>query len=247
MTSRGEDQQAAREARLDELHDKLTAAVDQLVSGEDWKRALAFAANFRSRSFNNTLLIWAQHAAAFERGLVPEPTPSYVAGYKQWQGLGRQVQKGQPGYQIIAPVTGRFASANPQDAESWRRLGKFEKPRPGETVRSKMVGVRPAYVWDASQTAGDDIPSPIRPHRLVGGARRAGEGRRVHSGRGRVGLGDSWGEWGHRLPRPHRDRPGGHGCRGPGQDAGPRVGARPHARPGQSGGSPAPWHRRGRS
>ncbi|OCK13695.1 ArdC-like ssDNA-binding domain-containing protein [Cutibacterium avidum] len=170
MTPRGEDQQAAREARLDELHDKLTAAVDQLVSGEDWKRALAFAANFRSRSFNNTLLIWAQHAAACERGLVPKPTPSYVAGYKQWQGLGRQVQKGQPGYQITAPVTGRFASANPQDAESWRRLGKFDKPRPGETVRSKMIGVRPAYVWDASQTAGDDIPEPPRPHLLEGEA-----------------------------------------------------------------------------
>ncbi|AHI02827.1 serine/arginine repetitive matrix protein 2 [Corynebacterium falsenii DSM 44353] len=170
MATRREEQQAAREARLDELHDKLTAAVDQLVSGEDWKRALAFAANFRSRSFNNTLLIWAQHAAAFERGLVPEPTPSYVAGYKQWQGLGRQVQKGQPGYQIIAPVTGRFASPTPQDAESWRRLGKFEKPRPGEAVRSKMVGVRPAYVWDASQTAGDDIPEPPRPKLLEGEA-----------------------------------------------------------------------------
>jgi hypothetical protein len=170
MTPRGEDQHAAREARLDELHDKLATAVDQVVSGEDWKRALAFAANFRSRSFNNTLLIWAQHAAAFERGLVPEPTPSYVAGYKQWQGLGRQVQKGQPGYQIIAPITGRFASANPQDVESWRRLGKFDKPRPGETVRSKMVGVRPAYVWDASQTAGDDIPEPPRPKLLEGEA-----------------------------------------------------------------------------
>lgn len=165
-----EDRQAAREARLDELHEKLTGAVEQLVSGEDWARALAFAAQFRSRSFNNTLLIWAQHAAAFERGLVPEPVPSYVAGYKQWQGLGRQVLKGQPGYQIIAPVTGRFASAHPQDADSWRRLGKFEKPRAGEVVRSKMVGVRPAYVWDASQTEGDPIPSPPAPRLLAGEA-----------------------------------------------------------------------------
>lgn len=170
MTPSRQDQQAAREARLDELHAKLTHAVDQLISGEDWKRALAFAANFRSRSFNNTLLIWAQHAAAFEAGRVPEPTPSYVAGYKQWQGLGRQVQKGQPGYQILAPVTGQFATSTPQDAASWRRLSKFEKPRTGETVRSKMVGVRPAYVWDASQTAGEDIPAPPRPRLLEGEA-----------------------------------------------------------------------------
>ena len=93
------------------------------------------------------MLIWAQHMAAHEAGLVSEPFPSYVAGYKQWQQLGRQVQKGQPGYQILAPVTGRFASATPADPESWRRLNRGEKPRAGETVRSKMVGVRPAYVW----------------------------------------------------------------------------------------------------
>ncbi len=153
-----EDRKAARDAKLDELHEKLTDAVEQLVSGEDWKRALTFATHFRNRSFNNTLLIWAQHQAAFERGLVPEPRPSYVAGYRQWQDLNRQVQKGQPGYQILAPVTGRFASATPANADTWRRLKKFEKPRPGEVVRSKMIGVRPAYVWDASQTAGDPLP-----------------------------------------------------------------------------------------
>ena len=132
-----EDRQAARDAKLDELHEKLTRAVEELVSGDDWKRALTFAANFRSRSFNNTLLIWAQHQAAHELGFVPDPLPTFVAGYKQWQDLGRQVQKGQPGYQILAPITGRFASATPANADSWRRLTKFEKPRPGEAVRSR--------------------------------------------------------------------------------------------------------------
>ena len=101
---------------------------------------------------------------------MPDPVPSHVAGYRQWQQLGRQVSKGQPGYQILAPVTGRFASATPQDAESWRRLGKGEKPRAGETVRTKMVGVRPAYVWDASQTTGEPIPEPPAPRLLEGQA-----------------------------------------------------------------------------
>lgn len=165
-----DERRAARDAKLDELHDKLTEAVDQLVSGEDWAAALRFAARFRSRSFNNTLLIWMQHAAAFEAGLVSEPMPSYVAGYKQWQQLGRQVEKGQPGYQIIAPVTGRFASSTPADPASWRRLNRFEKPRPGEDVRSKMVGVRPAYVWDAAQTSGDPLPTPPAPTLLKGEA-----------------------------------------------------------------------------
>jgi len=165
-----DDRRIAREAKLDELHEKLTEAVDQLVSGEDWANALAFAARFRSRSFNNTLLIWMQHTVAHEAGLVPNPMPTYVAGYKQWQLLGRQVEKGQPGYQILAPVTGRFASPTPSDPASWRRLNQSEKPRPGEQVRSKMVGVRPTYVWDAAQTAGDPIPAPPTPKLLQGEA-----------------------------------------------------------------------------
>lgn len=170
MATTWENTQAAREAKLDELHERLTGAVEQLVSGEDWARALAFAARFRARSFSNTLLIWTQHAGAYEAGRVPEPVPSYVAGYRQWQALGRQVQKGQPGYMIFAPVTGRFASSTPADADSWRRLGKGEKPRPGEVVRSKMITARPAYVWDLSQTTGDPIPEPPAPRLLEGQA-----------------------------------------------------------------------------
>lgn len=170
MATSGKDARAAREAKLDALHERLTGAVEQLVSGEDWARALAFAARFRARSFANTVLIFTQHQEAYGLGLVPDPVPSHVAGYRQWQQLGRQVSKGQPGYQILAPVTGRFASATPQDAESWRRLGKGEKPRAGETVRTKMVGIRPAYVWDASQTTGDPIPEPPAPRLLEGQA-----------------------------------------------------------------------------
>lgn len=170
MATSGMDARAVREAKLDALHQRLTGAVEQLVSGEDWARALAFAARFRARSFANTILIFTQHQEAYGLGLVPDPVPSHVAGYRQWQQLGRQVSKGQPGYQILAPVTGRFASATPQDAESWRRLGKGEKPRAGETVRTKMVGVRPAYVWDASQTTGEPIPEPPAPRLLEGQA-----------------------------------------------------------------------------
>lgn len=170
MARNREEEPAARHAKLDALHKKLTDAVEQLVSGNDWRQATEFAARFRARSFNNTLLIWAQHHAEFEQGRVPEPMPSHVAGFKQWQLLGRQVEKGQSGYMIFAPVTGRFASATPSVAESWRRLGRFEKPKPGEAVRSRLVGVRPAYVWDASQTTGDPIPEVPRLHLLEGEA-----------------------------------------------------------------------------
>ena len=70
MATTRERAQAAREAKLDELHKRLTGAVEHLVSGEDWSRALAFAAQFRARSFSNTLLIWDQHQGAYEQGRV---------------------------------------------------------------------------------------------------------------------------------------------------------------------------------
>lgn len=165
-----ESAQVTRDAKLDALHERLAIAVGQLASGDDWRRAMKFAARFRSRSFGNTLLVWAQHLDAFEQGRVEAPEPSYVAGYKQWQTLGRQVEKGQPGYMIFAPVMGRFASSTPQDNASWRRLGRFEKPTPGEAVRSRMVGAKPAYVWDVSQTAGDPIPERPSPVLLKGEA-----------------------------------------------------------------------------
>lgn len=163
-------QTQSREAKLDAIHDQLTKSVAALVTGDDWRRALEFAARFRSRSFNNTMLIYVQHYAAYKAGRVPEPTPTYVAGFKQWLSLNRQVMKGQSGYAILAPVTGRFASSTPENSESWRRLGRGEKPKWGEVVRSRLVGLRPAHVWDISQTDGDPIPERPMPTLLQGQA-----------------------------------------------------------------------------
>jgi hypothetical protein len=163
-------QRAGRDAKLEALHAQLTSAVEALVSGEDWKRALTFAAQFRSRSFNNTMLIYAQHYTAHVEGRVPEPTPTYVAGFHQWLSLGRHVEKGQRGYGILAPVTARFASRIPADETTWHRLGRGEKPAPGEVVRSKLIGLKPTHVWDVSQTAGDPVPEVPRPDLLQGEA-----------------------------------------------------------------------------
>ena len=159
-----------REAKLELMGEKLESAVEALTTGEDWTRAIEFAARFRSRSFRNTLLLYAQHLDAYEAGRVPEPMPTYVAGFNQWRELGRSVDKGQSGYMIYAPVLGRFASPNPQDPMSWRRLAPREKPAAGEVVRSKIVNVKPAYVWDASQTSGADLPERPMPRLLEGQA-----------------------------------------------------------------------------
>lgn len=165
-----EEARAAREAKLDEVREQLNAQVEKLVTGEDWKRALSFAAKFRSRSVNNSWLIFAQHQAAWEAGRVPEPMPTYVAGFRQWEQLGRQVSKGQKGYAILAPVIGKFASKTPANPTSWRRLAPREAPQPGEKVKFEMVGAKVAYVFDISQTSGPDVPLPPSPQLLAGEA-----------------------------------------------------------------------------
>lgn len=71
---------------------------------------------------------------------------------------------------IYSPVMGRFASANPSNPESWRRLGPREKPKPGEVARSKILNVKPAYVWDLSQTGGVPYPQTPMPQLLRGQA-----------------------------------------------------------------------------
>jgi len=158
-----------REARLDALHERLAGAVGSLVTGEDWVRAMSFAARFRSRSFNNTLLICAQHAERFEAGSVSQPWPTYVAGFRQWESLGREVVKGQRGYMIQAPVTRRWA-VEPGGDGAGRRLGFREPAGPGERVRMRVVGVKPAYVWDVCQTVGDPVPARPLPVLLEGEA-----------------------------------------------------------------------------
>ena len=64
---------ATREEKLEALQGKLVESVDALVTGEDWNRALVFAARFRSRSFSNSVLIAAAHYSAYIEGRVPEP------------------------------------------------------------------------------------------------------------------------------------------------------------------------------
>jgi hypothetical protein len=160
-----------REAKLAAVHATLTQSVAALVTGEDWRRAMEFAARFRSRSFSNTLLIYVQHHQAYQQGQVPEPVPTFVAGYRQWQSIGHQVHRGAHGYAILAPVVARFAANHWSDPRSaWHRLGPGEKPGRGEILRTQLINTKVAHVWDVSSTDGPPLPSPPAPALLQGRA-----------------------------------------------------------------------------
>jgi hypothetical protein len=74
---------------------------------------------------------------------------SEVAGYSEWQALGRQVRRGEKSIPLTAPVLA-------DDGEGGRRI----------------VSITTAHVFDVSQTD----PDPEAPARLA--ARRARKGRR---------------------------------------------------------------------
>ena len=76
----------------------LATEVAALVTGDDWRQFLDFQAKLHDYSANNVMLIFAQHAKAYEEGRVPDPTPTYIAGFNTWRALGRQVDRGQHGY-----------------------------------------------------------------------------------------------------------------------------------------------------
>jgi len=158
-------------AKVAQAQERLATEVTALQSGEDWKNYLAFQARLHTYSPNNVMLIAAQHAAAFEEGRVPEPLPTYVAGFNTWRSLGRSVEKGQHGYAVLAPC--RYDRRVAVDADgNTRSLARDEAPATSETLdkRRVLAGFRIEHVFDVSQTTGTEVPEPVRPKLLQGEA-----------------------------------------------------------------------------
>ena len=127
----------------DELHAQLLEQVSQLRTSEEWLAAMVTAARFHDYSLGNWLLMWSQ---AEQRGT----TVTRPAGYRTWQTLGRQVQKGEQGYRILAPMTRRVSR---DDAET-------------DEPKSIVTGFRVVSVFDVAQTDGEPL-ADIGPRLLT--------------------------------------------------------------------------------
>ena len=86
---------------------------------------------FHRYSLYNVMLIASQ-----------KPHASYVAGFRTWNQLGRFVKKGEKGIMILAPIVRRKAENSEDDARQ----------------SSHISGFRAAYVFDVSQTDGQELP-----------------------------------------------------------------------------------------
>jgi hypothetical protein len=129
---------------LAELHAALVDEVHKVLSSDGWRAWLRTAARFHQYSFLNTLLIHAQR-----------PDATHVAGYRVWQSLGRQVDKGQRGIRILAPIVRRTELDHKQQVQA-PPPDTPARPGPARTV----VGFRPAYIWDVAQTSGKALAAP---------------------------------------------------------------------------------------
>ena len=133
-----------------ELLDDLHEGVKRLTDSDEWARYLDVAARFHDYSPNNRLLIWLQR-----------PDATHVAGYKTWQSMGRQVQKGESGIAILAPRKGKCWEC---DGEG--RIDGSACIKCGGSGR--FLYFTTAYVFDVSQTEGEPLPEVA--HRLHGAA-----------------------------------------------------------------------------
>jgi hypothetical protein len=99
---------------------------------ETLREYLAAIARFHRYSWHNIMLIESQ-----------KPTATHVAGFHAWHKLGRFVKKGEKGILILAPII-RGKAENTSETEA--------------DESSTAVAFRAAYVFDISQTDGQELP-----------------------------------------------------------------------------------------
>ena len=118
---------------LADIRKMVATAVDELIAAveagqsQQLKEYLAMLATFHRYSVSNLFLIMAQC-----------PHASQVAGYRTWQGMGRQVRRGSKAIRVLAPVVRK----------------KIEEDDEQEQV---VVAFRTVNVFDVSQTKGEPL------------------------------------------------------------------------------------------
>jgi len=113
-------------------------AIEQLIAAlnegrsETLTQYLGAIGRFHRYSLRNVMLIASQN-----------PTATHVAGFHTWHKLGRFVKKGEKGILILAPIV-RPKSQSVEQTET--------------DESSTPVGFRASYVFDISQTGGQELP-----------------------------------------------------------------------------------------
>jgi antirestriction protein ArdC len=122
--------------KSEQIKDAVKQATDRLAASlqagqsELLRKYLQAVGRFHRYSWGNVLLIASQ-----------KPCATYVAGFHTWHKFGRFVRKGEKGILILAPILRRKSSTTDEEQEMER-----------------VCGFRAAYVFDVSQTDGEELP-----------------------------------------------------------------------------------------
>ena len=119
-----------------------TGIEQMLEDPEPWRQWAQTLSRFHQYSPGNVLLIMQQR-----------PDATHVTGYHAWQALGRQVQKGEHGITILAPIVRKVP---PEDQSGRKPTEVATAPPPPKVV----VGFRAATVFDVRQTQGRELQIP---------------------------------------------------------------------------------------
>ncbi|WP_394122063.1 ArdC-like ssDNA-binding domain-containing protein [Planococcus donghaensis] len=131
---------------LTEINNRLEKNLEDLFKNDRFQNMLDVMASGHHYSINNVLLIAAQ-----------KPEATMVRGFKQWQALGRHVNKGEKSIDILVPSFKKVEvqKINEQTGEILRDANGD----PQSEVRQSISGFVMGKVFDVSQTDGKDIPS----------------------------------------------------------------------------------------
>jgi antirestriction protein ArdC len=132
------DPEAAQRKRAEALS-RMEAAIEAVTTSDGFRDWLRTAAKFHHYSFGNQLLI-----------AVQRPDATRVAGFRAWLELGRHVRKGSHGIQIIVPFGARKRAESDDDDD--------EDGADSDRRRSS-IGFGVGYVFDVSDTDGDELPT----------------------------------------------------------------------------------------
>lgn len=147
---------AQKQAEMDEIIKRIDDGVKAVFQSDKYKEYLKFASKFTDYSARNTLLINLQR-----------PDATLVAAYGKWKQLGRQVERGQTGIEILAPVAYKtnqvLETERPAVDEFGNQLYNPDGTEKMETVEKPMTGLafKKVYVFDVSQTSGKELPDPV--------------------------------------------------------------------------------------
>ena len=121
-----------------EVFEKVVKYVQTIVDNGEYEKFLKFQKNFKGYSFNNLILIFSQF-----------PNATKVAGKSKWTKLKRELVPGAQKIFIIAPIPRQYS----------KKVKKVENGEEIETTETYQYNYyRYVYVYDISQTTGEEIP-----------------------------------------------------------------------------------------